>query len=116
MCSGDFSITLRKSGFDARPLATGPAQQLLGIDNYVYAEEVVFSKTASPSAGHVAERIADEQDERLDPYGSQLQVWILIPSIYPPFFWVDISELQVHPWTAFDFTRSAEDDPSSDSP
>ena len=31
-------------------------------------------------------------------------------------FWVDISEPQVHPWTAFDFMRAADDAPSSDSP
>jgi len=61
-------------------------------------------------------RADQPQLHRLFTQAILLQVWILIPSICPPFFLMDISELQVHPWTAFDFMRAADDAPSSDSP
>jgi hypothetical protein len=52
-------------------LAAGPAEELVGVEEEVEAEEVVFAKAPPPPAGRVDERVGDEEDERLDPLGGQ---------------------------------------------
>jgi hypothetical protein len=44
---------------DAKP-AAGPAEELVGVEEQVEGEEVVFAKAAPLPAGGVDERVGDE--------------------------------------------------------
>jgi hypothetical protein len=45
--------------------AAGPAEKLVGLEEKVNAEEVVFTEAPTAPAGDVDERVNDEEDERL---------------------------------------------------
>ena len=53
-------------------LAAGPAEELVGVEEEVEGEEVVFAEAAPPPAGHVAERVGNEEGKRPDSLIGQL--------------------------------------------